>query len=156
WLIVAAVGFVLLIGCANVANLLLARGAHRQREIAIRSALGASRRRVAQQLIVESLVLAIVSGAIGLLMSAWIMDLVPRLSAVNIPLLETARLGWSGIRLAAGISIVTGIAAGLMPALRSSYAHPAWLREGHRISADRDGRRLRSALVASEVGLTLV
>jgi len=75
---------------------------------------------------------------------------------VNIPLLETARLGWSGIGLAAGIAIVTGFAAGLLPALRSSYVHPGWLREGHRISDDRDGRRVRSALVASEVGLTLV
>jgi len=156
WLMVAAVGFVLLIGCANVANLLLARGANRQREFAIRAALGAGRARVVQQLIVESLVLAMLSGAAGLLVSAWIIDLMPKLSAVNIPLLETARLGWSGLMLATAISLVTGLAAGVVPALRSSYVRPGWLRESHRVSDDRSGRTLRDALVAAEVGLTLV
>jgi len=156
WLMVAAVGFVLLIGCANVANLLLARGANRQREIAIRAALGAGRARVVQQLIVESLVLAMLSGAAGLLMSAWIIDLMPKLSAVNIPLLDTARLGWPGLMLATAISLVTGLAAGGVPALRSSYVRPGWLRQSHQVSDDRSGRRLRGALVAAEVGLTLV
>ncbi len=156
WLMVAAVGFVLLIGCANVANLLLARGANRQREFAIRAALGAGRARVVQQLIVESLVLSMLSGAAGLLMSAWIIDLMPKLSAVNIPLLETARLGWSGLMLATAISLVTGLAAGIVPALRSSYVRPGWLRESHRVSDDPSGRTLRDALVAAEVGLTLV
>lgn len=156
WLMVVAVGFVLLIGCANVANLLLARGANRQREIAIRAALGAGRARVIQQLIVESLVLAMLSGAAGLLMSAWIIDLIPKLSAVNIPLLETARLGWSGLLLAVAISLITGVAAGIVPALRSSYVRPGWLRESHQVSDDRHGRMLRDALVAAEVGLTLV
>jgi len=156
WLMVAAVGFVLLIGCANVANLLLARGANRQREIAIRTALGAGRARVVQQLIVESLVLAALSGAVGLLISAWIIDLIPRLSAISIPLLETARLGWAGLLLAAAISLITGLAAGIVPALRSSYVHPGWLRESHQVSEDRGGRTLRNGLVAAEVGLTLV
>jgi len=156
WLIVAAVGFVLLIGCANVANLLLARGANRQREIAIRTALGASRARIVRQLIVESLVLAVISGAAGLLMSAWITDLAPKISAVNIPLLETARLGWSGLALAAGISLLTGLAAGLVPAFRSARVHPGWIREASRVADDPDRRTLRNALVACEVGLTLV
>lgn len=156
WLMVAAVGFVLLIGCANVANLLLARGANRQREFAIRAALGAGRARVVQQLIVESLVLAMLSGAAGLLISAWILDLMPKLSAVNIPLLETARLGWSGLMLATALSLVTGLAAGVVPALRSSSVRPGWLRESHHVSDDRSGRLLRDALVAAEMGLTLV
>ncbi len=156
WLMIAAVAFVLLIGCANVANLLLARGANRQREIAIRTALGAGRGRIVRQFIVESLVLAVISGAAGLLMSAWVTDLAPRISTINIPLLETARLGWSGLALAAGISLLTGLAAGLVPALRSSRVHPAWLREGNRISDDPERRRLRNALVVCEVGLTLV
>jgi putative ABC transport system permease protein len=155
WLLIGAVGCVLLIGCANVANLLLARGANRQREIAVRTALGAGRARVMQQLIVESLVLAVVSGAIGLLISAWIVDLTPKLAAMDIPLLETARLGWTGVLLAAGISLITGVAAGLVPALRSSSVAPGWLRESHQISDDSSGR-LRNALVAAEVGLTLV
>jgi putative ABC transport system permease protein len=156
WLIVAAVGFVLLIGCANVANLLLARGANRQREIAIRTALGAGRARIVRQFVVESLVLAVMSGAAGLLLSAWITDLAPKIPAVNIPLLETARLGWSGLGLAAGISLLTGLASGLVPAFRSSLVHSGWLREGGRVFDDPERRRLRNALVACEVGLTLV
>jgi putative ABC transport system permease protein len=156
WLMVAAVGFVLLIGCANVANLLLARGASRQREIAIRTALGAGRVRIVRQLLVESLLLAVLSGAAGLLMSAWIIDLTPNLSAVNIPLLETTSLGWPGLLLASAISLMTGLAAGMVPALRSSLVRPGWLRESHQVSDDRSGRVIRNGLVAAEVGLTLV
>ncbi len=153
---IAAVAFVLLIGCANVANLLLARGANRQKEIAIRTALGAGRARVIRQLVVESLVLAALGGAAGLLMSAWIMDLVPKIPAVRIPLLETARLNWFGLAVAAGISLCTGLAAGIVPAMRSSRVHPGWLREGSRMSDDRGRQRLRTMLVASEVALTLI
>ena len=156
WLMIAAVGFVLLIGCANVANLLLARGANRQREIAIRTALGAGRARIVRQLLVESLLLAVLSGAAGLLISAWIIDLTPNLSAVNIPLLETTSLGWPGLLLASAISLLTGLAAGVVPALRSSLVRPGWLRESHQVSDDRSGRMMRNALVAAEVGLTLV
>ncbi len=156
WLMVAAVGFVLLIGCANVANLLLARGANRQREIAIRTALGAGRGRIVRQLLVESLVLAVLSGAAGLLMSAWIIDLTPNLSAVNIPLLETTSLGWPGLLLASAISLLAALAAGTVPALRSSLVRPGWLRESHQVSDDRSGRMMRNGLVAVEVGLTLV
>jgi putative ABC transport system permease protein len=156
WLLVAAVGFVLLIGCANVANLLLTRGANRQREFAIRAALGAGRGRIIQLLIGESLVLAALSGAAGLLLSAWLVDLIPAVSMVKIPLLETATLGWSGLVFAAAFALMTGLAAGVAPAFRSSSAHPGWLRESHQVSDDRSGRRLRNALVAAEVGLTLV
>jgi putative ABC transport system permease protein len=153
---IAAVGFVLLIGCANVANLLLARGATRQKEIAIRTALGAGRARVVRQLVAESLVLAVLGGAAGLLISAWIMDLVPKIPAVRIPLLETARLNWFGLATAATISLCTGLAAGIVPALRSSSVRPGWLREGHRMSDEGSGQRLRTLLVASEVALTLI
>jgi putative ABC transport system permease protein len=156
WIMVAAVGFVLLIGCANVANLLLARGANRHREIAIRTALGAGRARLIQQLLIESLVLAVLSGAVGLLISAWIIDLTPKLSAIHIPLLETARLGWSGLVVATTLSLGTGLIVGIVPAFRSSSIGAGWLRESHQVSEDRSGRRLRSALVAAEVGLTLV
>ena len=155
-LMLAAVGFVLLIGCANVANLLLARGANRQKEIAIRTALGAGRARVFRQLVVESLLLAALGGAAGLLMSAWIMDLVPKIASVRIPLLETAGLNWFGLGVAAAISLGTGLAAGIVPAIRSSRVHPGWLREGNRMSEDRGRRRLRTMLVGSEVALTLI
>jgi putative ABC transport system permease protein len=80
----------------------------------------------------------------------------PKLSSVNIPLLETARLGWSGLLIAATISVVTGLIVGIVPALRSSDVRAGSLRESHQVSGDRGGRRLRSSLVATEVGLTLV
>ena len=152
----AAVGFVLLIGCANVANLLLARGANRQKEIAIRTALGAGRARVVRHLVAESLVLAAAGGAAGLLMSAWILDLVPKIPAVRIPLLETARLNWFGLAIGGTISLCTGLIAGIVPAIRSSLVHPGWLREGSRMSDDRGRQRLRATLVVGEVALTLV
>src|SRR5215213_3894181 len=145
---VAAVGFVLLIGCANVANLLLARGANRQKEIAIRTALGAGRGRIVRQLVAESIVLSAVGGAAGLLISAWIMDVVPRISSVRIPLLETARLNWLGLGIAAVISLCAGMAAGIIPAARTSRVHPAWLREGGRSSDDPSRQRLRTLLVS--------
>jgi len=155
-LIIAAVGFVLLIGCANVANLLLARGTARHRELAVRAALGASRARIVRQLVLESLVLSTIGGAAGLLLSAWMTDLIPKLPGARIPLVETAVVDWRSVLAAAAISLVTGLAAGLAPALRSSRAHTAWLREGHRMSDDRGRQRLRIALVATEVALTLM
>ena len=155
-LMIAAVGFVLLIGCANVANLLLARGAVRHRELAVRAALGASRARVVRQLVVESLVLSTIGGAAGLLLSAWMTDVIPKLPGARIPLVETATVDWRSVLAAAAISLVSGLVAGLVPALRSSRAHPAWLREGSRMSDDRGRQRLRSVLVACEVALTLM
>jgi putative ABC transport system permease protein len=155
-LMMAAVGVVLLIGCANVANLLLARGANRQKEIAVRMALGAGRARIVRQLLVESLVLAMIGGAAGLLVCAWLIDVVKTVEAVRIPLLETASLQWTGLVVAAGISLCTGLGAGIAPGLRSSRVHPAWLREGSRMSDDRGRQRLRSMLVAAEVALTLI
>ena len=153
---IAAVGFVLLIGCANVANLLLARGANRQKEIAIRTALGAGRARLVRQLVAESLVLAAAGGAAGLLISAWILDLVPDIPAVRIPLIETARLNWFGLAIGAMISLCTGLIAGIVPALRLSQVHPGWVREDGRMSDDAGRRRLRATLVVVEVALTLV
>jgi putative ABC transport system permease protein len=154
--VIGAVGFVLLIGCANVANLLLARGANRQKEIAIRTALGAGRMRVVRQLIAESLVLAALGGGAGLLISAWMMDLVRTIPALTIPLAETAGLDWFSIVSAVGISLCTGMAAGLVPALRSSRVPPGWLREGGRMSDDRGRRRMRTLLVSAEVALTVI
>jgi putative ABC transport system permease protein len=155
-LIVAAVGFVLLIGCANVANLLLARGAARHKEIAVRTALGASRARVVRQLLIESLVLAATGGAAGLLLSAWMTDLIPKLPGARIPLVETVKMDWQSVLAAATISLLTGLVAGLVPALRSSRIHPSSLREGRSMSEDRGRQRVRMALVASEIALTLM
>jgi predicted permease len=89
-------------------------------------------------------------------MSAWILDLVPRIPAVRIPLLETARLNWFGLASGATISLCAGLIAGIVPAMRSSHVPPGWLREGSRMSDERGRQRLRAALVAVEVALTLV
>jgi predicted permease len=84
------------------------------------------------------------------------MDLIPKISSVRIPLLETARLDWFGLAVAAAITLCTGLAAGIVPAMRSSRVHPGWLREGSRMSDDRGRQRLRMTLVAVEVALTLI
>jgi putative ABC transport system permease protein len=154
-LLFAAVGFVLLIACGNVANLLLARTAHRQREIAIRTALGATRLRVLRQLLVEGVALGAMGGTAGLLIAIWIVELAAGLTAIRIPLLETARLDWYVLTLAAGVSIATGAMAGLPTALRGTRIHAAALRES-RGTSDARGTRLRSTLVACEVALTLM
>ena len=154
--LLAAAGFVLLIACANVMNLLLTRGASRQKELAVRSALGATRGRLIRDLLAESLLVAMVGGATGLLLAAWIVDAVPALPAIQIPLADTARLDWPTLGVAAIMSALTGVIAGIAPALRGASQHPAWLREGSRTSDDPARRRLRMALVAVETALALV
>jgi putative ABC transport system permease protein len=155
-LLLMAVGFVLLIACANVANLLLTRGAHRQKEIAVRLALGAGRARVIRQLLVESVLLALLGGALGLLLAAWIVDFVPRITTVSLPLADTAHLDWIALAFAGVISLTTGLLAGLAPAMRCSHQHAARLREGGRMSDDRGRTRLRAVLVGTEVALTTI
>ena len=154
--LLAAAGFVLLIACANVMNLLLTRGVSRQKELAVRSALGATRSRLIRDLLAESLLVSLVGGAAGVLLAAWIVDAVPALPAIQVPLAETARLDWSTLAVAAGMSVMTGLLAGIAPALRGAQQHPAWLREGHRTYDDPSGRRLRMALVAAETALALM
>lgn len=154
--LLGAVAFLLLISCANIANLLLARSSSRTREMAVRLALGASRRRVVEQLLVESVMLSVTAGVVGLVlagtMSAVLLHLVP--PGFSGPSVE----GFDGIVLAfcAGISIATGIVFGLLPALRSSHIRlaPA-LREGS-AQAGGGGQRLRGALVIIEVATAVI
>jgi putative ABC transport system permease protein len=159
--LLAAVAFVLLIACVNVANLLLARGAARQKEFAIRRALGAAGIRIARQLLTESVILALAGGAAGLMLAAWCTKLllyVFKMNAVQLPMqrLESIPLDGRVFLFALLISTVTGVVFGIAPALsalRSGVNEP--LKEGGR-SVSSGGNRLRHALVASEVALAVV
>lgn len=163
--LLGAVAFVLLIACANIANLLLARGTSRRKEIAIRLAMGASRGRVIGQLLTESVLLSLAGGTLGLLLAVWGTSLLSTVLPAQIPLLGSAgnvalaRVtvdGWVlGFTLL--ISLATGVIFGLAPALAASSAHAGEaLKEGGRAASASGHQRLRGALVVSEVALALV
>ena len=118
--LLGAVGFVLLIVCANLAGLLLARGAGRQREIAVRLALGATRRRIVRHLLTESLILSAAGGALGLLLTSWAIDIIRNLAADRLPYYVTLDVDRATLAFALGVSVLTGLLFGLLPALRAS------------------------------------
>jgi putative ABC transport system permease protein len=156
--LLGAVAFVLLIACANIANLLLARASSRQKEIAIRAALGAGWGRIARQLLVESLLLSLAGGALGLLVAIWGVDFVVRLAPGPIPRIGEIGLDVRVLAFTLGVSLLTGILSGLAPALRSARASlDPDLREGRGGEAEGWKRnRVRALLVVSEVALSLV
>jgi putative ABC transport system permease protein len=156
-LLLGAVGFVLLIACANVANLLLARASTRRREFALRAALGASRARLVRQLLTESLVLSVVGGALGLLLAWWGVDLFRSASPAGIPRLEELALDYRVLSYTLLVSLATGILFGLAPAWQMSRRGlNEMLKEGGKTMSG-DGRgRLRGALVVAEIALALV
>src|SRR6185437_4004542 len=120
WMVFGAVGFVLLIACANVASLLLARASSRSREFAVRSALGASRTRLIGQLLAESVLLSCAGGGLGLLLAAWTLRAIPSMTAFYLPRTGEIHLNWTVLGFAAALSILTGLLFGLTPSLGAS------------------------------------
>lgn len=158
-ILLGAVGCVLLIACANVANLLLARGAGRRRELAIRAALGARRGAIVRQLLAETLLLSLTGGVAGLLVAWWSLSALKAIVAASIPLfprLDEIALDPVVLAFAIGLSFLTGIAFGLVPAATLSTSDlQEWLREGGRTGTAREGFA-RSAFVVAQVALALL
>ena len=157
-ILMGAVSFLLLIACVNVANLLLARGAARGKELAVRAALGARRSRIVFQLLAESLTLAAAGGILGLVLAWGGVGLLTRLGAAAIPRLAGARLDWRVFLFALAVSALTGMLFGLAPALQLSAANPqaALMESGRGSTAARSSRLLRNGLVVSEIALALL
>ena len=151
-----AVGLVLLIACANVANLLLARAATRRKEFAVRAALGATRVRIIRQLLVESLLLSLTGGVFGLLLAAWGTAILARVAHETIPRLEGAQLSYRVLGFNLLVSLFSGIVFGLAPAWRFSKAElQEDLKDSRGTTSERAGKKLRSALVVAEVALSV-
>jgi predicted permease len=158
WMLFAAVGFVLLIACANVASLLLARAAARSREFAIRSALGASRSRIVAQLMAESVFLSLAGGAVGILLAMVALRWLPSIEALNLPRMTEVHLDASVLAFAVILSVLTGLLFGLAPGLGASRTD---LISGLRVSGGTantasNGLASRGPLVAGQIALSIV
>jgi len=157
YILLGAVGFVLLIACANLANLMLARVGARQKEIAVRTAVGASRLRIVRQLLTESIMLAVVGGAAGLLLAIWTVRWIASLGADTVPRAHEISVDPRVAGFTLLVSVVTGVLFGLAPALQVSRPNlNDALKDSGRTTAGLRRNRFRSVLVVSEVALSLV
>ena len=153
----AAVGFVLLIACTNVANLLLAQAGARQREVAVRVAVGAGRGRLVRQLLTESMLLAVVGGVVGFGLSVVGTELLFRLNPMDLPLMFDAGIDLRVLAFTLGITGVTGVAFGLIPALQTTKTDlQTFLKDGGHSTGGRGQLRLKNVLIVGEIALALV
>lgn len=157
WILFGAVVFVLLMACTNVANLMLARSLAREREMAIRMALGAGRMRLIRQLLTESALLALLAGAVGLFIARFGLQLLLRFSPPNVANPDSVAIDGQALAFAVVVSLLTGALFGLLPAWKVSQSHPgAALKEGRSASGGVSGRRVRGLLVVAEFSLAVL
>jgi len=155
--LLGAVGFLLLIACSNVANLLLARATARAKEISVRTALGASRARIVRQLLTESVVLALLGGGLGVLLAQWGMSGLLAFVPDNLPRAQEIALDGRALAFSGALALLTGIGFGLVPAFEATRLNlNETLKDGGRGSSEGGHHRMRSALVITEVAIALV
>jgi putative ABC transport system permease protein len=156
WVAFAAVGFVLLIACADIASLMLARAMGREREIAVRSALGAGRGRLIRQLLAESALLALIGSAVGLVLAVWLSRTLVVLAPPTLPRLHEIGLDARVLLFTAAVTVVTALLSGILPALELSRPRGEALKDGARTSSGRRERRIFGALVAAQLAIAVV
>ena len=158
WLLLGAVGFILLIACTNTANLLLVRASTRQKEIAIRAALGASRWRIARSLFVESIMLSLLAGATGLFLAVWGLGVLKHYAADQLPRISEVRINSSVMLFTLGVSVLTGLIFSIVPTLKASHPEVNEVLKSSSKSATsaRNLHLWRDSLVVSEIALSLI
>jgi predicted permease len=155
-LLMGAVGFVLLISCANIANLLLVRASARERELAVRSALGGSRWALVRQMLVECLVLASIGAGVGLLLAQAGLDLLAAVAPSNLPRLDGVRIDFTVLAFCIALSMLSALIFGLVPALRASRPNISDVLRGGRAASQFGGKALRNGVVVAEVALSFI
>jgi putative ABC transport system permease protein len=156
YLLLTAAALLLLIACANIANLQLARATSRRKEIALRAALGAGRGRLARQLMIESLALAAAGGGMGVLLAFWILDALISLAPTDIPRIEAVEINLPALLFTCGLTLMSAFVCGLAPSLIASKVNLVEaLNAGGKIGGEQRGKRLRGALAVAQIAITL-